>query len=219
MSEKLRLHEKLRQTLTFLEVSSKAYDAGIEFEALRIAVCLRVLFYKPDTQRKNRAVPLVEHLNMEACDMLTSNTGAIPPMGYLDLILDLGSPMPVKAKPKLKAEFNLTKLCEWWEKEVVFLFKETGEVFHRKDVVLTAANKDGGAHVDSRVDAFYANLAQGEFSLGIDGKNLVYAGAAPFDTSKLQHGQNFHYALLRQFAFEVLATAQHFRWAEQKSAR
>lgn len=42
------------------------------------------------------------------------------------------------------------------------------------------ADKDGGAHVDAKLEGYYKVLCAGEFALGIT-RNLEYEGAAPFE--------------------------------------
>lgn len=154
--------------------------------------------------------------------MLSSNTGAILPMGWVDIRLNLGSSAPVKAVPKLKNEFRKPiGLHEWWDVEPVYRFTpphEAEKTYTRKDIVLTAANQDGGAHVDKRLNEFYVALSEGKFNLGINGENLKYDGPAPFDQSKTQYAQNFHYALIRQFAHEVTTSAHHFKWLGENHA-
>ena len=44
---------------------------------------------------------------------------------------------------------------EWWENQE---FKVVGATFNRKSLITTIANKEGGAHVDSEVDARIAGI-------------------------------------------------------------
>jgi hypothetical protein len=81
---------------------------------------------------------------------------------------------------------------EWWS-EVFMCIKEK---LTRRDIVLAAADKDGGAHVDA-----------------LPGKKAmeIIAGVGTF-TSILQGRvtrrmlDNHHFPLLRQFAHEVLSS-------------
>ena len=50
-----------------------------------------------------------------------------------------------------------------------------------------------------------------DWSLGITG-DMTYDGPRPFEQGVTQYPTKAHLALLRQFAYEVLATAQRFNW-------
>jgi hypothetical protein len=52
---------------------------------------------------------------------------------------------------------------------------------------------------------------RGAWSLGITG-DLSYDGPPPFEQGVAHYPKNGHLALLRQFAFEILATAHRFKW-------
>lgn len=202
---KARFERKLRETLTFLDVSSKAFDAGIECEALRIAVCLRVLFHQT-----NNSTSLATHLGAN-WKFLSTDRGQVKPMGWVNASIDLKANPPVSAKPRLGKEFAQTPLGihQWWKEEVVF--EHGGKSYSRSNVALVAANKDGGAHVDQALSAFYVSLAAA-IPLAIGPSNLKYAGPEPFDQTKTHVAENTHFALLRQFAHEVLVSAKHFHW-------
>lgn len=201
-----RFEKKLRETLTFLDVSSKAYDAGIECEAIRIGVCLRVLFHQTD-----KSTSLATHLAAN-WKILSTDGGSKRPVGWVNAIINLRSPQPMSARPKLGREFSAAHvgINQWWREQVVF--EHEGKSYYRSHIALTAANQDGGAHVDKSLKAFYVALA-GALPLAIGPGNLVYPGGRePFDQSRVHLAENTHFALLRQFAHEVLTSAKHFKW-------
>ncbi|MFD1711409.1 hypothetical protein FVQ98_12600 [Ottowia sp. GY511] len=184
----VNLVEKLEQQLKFLQASCAAFDAGHESEALRIAVALRVLFH--DTAN---STSLLSHLGIKNSINIISTIGLkqkpqVSPneVFYMPLKLSMEGVTPPL---DLRRATNLS-IENWWN-EVILI---QNEVFSRKDVTLTAANKDGGAHVDSHLDkkATELKLGLGTFSVSQDGlettKNLTDA----------------HFPLLRQIAFEVL---------------
>src|SRR5262249_42839558 len=88
----------------------------------------------------------------------------------------------------------LSKLSfsDWWAKPI-FVDSE-GRSISRKDLVLTAANQDGGAHVDPSLNTVYAELSKqnslGFFSGTPDGEFLPMRGPER--------------AAIRQIAHEVL---------------
>jgi hypothetical protein len=86
-------------------------------------------------------------------------------------------------------------------------------------LVLSAAEKDGGAHVDAELEPFYEDLASGMMSLGLDASDLTYNGPAPFDQSKAHYPANLHLAMIRQFGHEVQMAARHYDWLRRLSDR
>ena len=63
----------------------------------------------------------------------------------------------------------------------------------------------------AKLDRFYEELMKGEWGLGITG-DLTYDGPPPFEQGVTHYATNGHLALIRQFAFEVLSTAEKFDW-------
>lgn len=206
--ERIRLQEKLRQQISFLERSCVAFDQGAEEEALRIATSLRVIFH--DT---NTSTSLVRHLGLPH-QMLSSSRGHGDYRDYLDYRLNLTSQTPVRAIPRLKRSFHKVSLNNWWKHETVFLHKGTPNA--RRKIVLSAANKDGGAHVDRDLEEYYEVLCAGEYAFGITG-DLKYVGPAPFEQGVTHYATNAHLALLRQFAHEVIASANQFGWPSERA--
>lgn len=205
-----RFRKKLVEQTQFLEASCRAYDSGAEIEGFRIATSLRVLFHQT-----HRSTSLLTHLEMQDCKVLATVPTHASFTGFVRIQISLASPPPVRAVPKLGDKFYPLPLNQWWDKQVVVGFKSRS--YTRKDVLLQAANKDGGAHVDGKLDEFYEALASGSQTLAIDGSKLQFAGKAPFDQSKMQYCQNLHLAMIRQFGHEVLASCGHFGWLKPVS--
>jgi len=57
--------------------------------------------------------------------------------------------------------------------------------------MLSAANKDGGAHVDPKLEQYYEVLSAGEFAIGLTG-NLKFAGEPLFPQGVTHYGANAH---------------------------
>lgn len=92
------------------------------------------------------------------------------------------------------------KISDWWNE---IILDDKTNVFSRKDLILTTANQDGGAHVDTKIDGSFANLTINN-SLG-----WMHTD----DDMKLQPFQNNPaYACIRQIAEEVLVS---FRLQQQ----
>jgi hypothetical protein len=197
-----RFVEKLREQLRFIQRSCIAFDAGMEDEALRIAIAMRVVFHHTQS-----STSLIAHLNLEASRMLSSSRGHGDFQDYLTHQINLSSPAPIKMLPMLGEKFREISLSDWWSKEPVFVHKN--ERFTRRKIILSAANKDGGAHVDVQLERYYEVLCAGEYAIGITG-DLTCQGRPPFKQGVTHYSKNAHFALIRQFGHEALVSAS--RW-------
>jgi hypothetical protein len=203
-SDSTRFARKLTEQLRFLQRSCLIFDKGGQDEALRMAVSMRVLFWD-----KGRNVSLISHLHLRDGRMLSTSRGHGDYRDYLAYRLDLTSPTPVAAVPMLGTKFRTISFNDWWCHGPVFVHE--GHKFSRQTIVLSATHKNGGAHVDRHLEKYYKILSTGQFAFGLTG-DLKYEGAPLFEQGVTHYAENAHLALLRQFAHETLASAQHFRW-------
>lgn len=141
--------------------------------------------------------------------MLSSSQGFGDWRDYIAIQIAPNTSTPVSARPLLGSKFTELSIAEWWEREVVFTYK--GESYSREKIVCSAADKDGGAHVDAKLQEYYEYLCRGEFGISITG-NLTFEGEPPFEQGVPQHAPNIHLTLLRQFGHEVLSAASYFKW-------
>ena len=186
----------------FLIKSAAAFDDGETDESMRMAVSMRVLLH--DTRS---SISLLTQLNAKDI-FLTSTCGQIPtgavmnsgsmffyhikmtPHGLRTMVkpcLNDGPPIPPY---HLKAE-------EWWSQIVFVLSHGTDRRISRKDIVLVAANKDGGAHVDQSLTPQYESLqklggTRTFFQMNIDGEEKTFKF------------ENIHQVLIRQMTYELL---------------
>jgi hypothetical protein len=164
-----KLEAALGEQITLLKRSVKYFLGGDLTEVLRIATILRVLAHQttrshallqqidPDWQQwKIRDNAQLRSLMKPIGDRVTdvefyyaaqfrvhSKTGDFRPYG------ELGAP-----------SYFETTLGEWWQAETAVIHEEAiHAVFTRRQLVLTLANKEGGAHVDiSGLSADYEAL-------------------------------------------------------------
>jgi hypothetical protein len=206
----VRFRAELRKQLGFLERSATAFDEGHEDEGVRLASVMRVLFHDtfyPKTGKPN-SISLMTHLAMREGTMLaTPPTSLADWRDFLAVKIDLSSATPSSLLPRLDLHLIEVPFATWWASDSV---KAKASVSRRR-LITNAANKDGGAHVDRKLERFYQELMHADWSLGITG-DLTYDGPPPFEQGVTQYPKNAHLALLRQFAYEVLATAQRFEW-------
>ncbi len=190
------LVEHLRRQLTFINASCHSYDQGFPEEALRIAVALRVLFH--DTKK---STSLLTHLSQKQSVRLISTIGlgkTNEQLGdsmvfYTAPMLILGS-VPSKfgsRPPQLGRYPSKLVTCNAWWNEIVM---SKAHRLSRRDVVLSSANQDGGAHVDTAPNQKTLQLKEGigTYTLAVNGVD---------HTEKLT---DHHFPMLRQFGYEVL---------------
>jgi len=186
--------EKLNTHIMFLRSSCINYDNGVLEEALRIAVSLRVIFYDSSSGKS-----ILSHLGEKRSIKLISTfdtTEKLKKMGIVSVAI-----LPMMAtskgiKPPLDSwgDGVLFTVKEWME-EVIW--KENGISMSRWDIIDSAANQDGGAHVDSNEKL--SEKTQ-KMKKGFDGEGTITSDGITVSLNFMNH----HYPLLRQFAHEAL---------------
>ncbi len=157
---KEELQQHLSDTVQALELSARAFDEGREGESKRLAAAIRVLvhgtsisksllgqleqktisFY--DTCAPSQAHTYITWFGLTVINLTTQGARHIAPLDNL----------PPDHPP------HWVSFDEWWNR-VVFVDQKEIET-SRKDVILSVADKDGGAHVDPVLDEKYANLSR-----------------------------------------------------------
>ena len=199
-----QLKSRLAQQLSFLASSAEAYDRGNRFEAVRLATTIRVLLH--DT---SKSTSLLEHMGKKAILLASSTRPQSPPPPGVSKVIRTGSEL---AHASLTAGGGLTARAEHcpnldrWGDTLHFLPVASwwSEVVHhlpdlrRRDLVLTAANKDGGAHVDDEpLPADYQRIKDGIWTYAQqDAAGNVVVAETPIALENL--------AELRQMAYELL---------------
>lgn len=190
--------DQLRRQIAFLKNSCQLYDQGHVEEAVRIAVTLRVLFHDSKS-----SVSLLQHLGSKSILLLSTATEFVEDKEMPNLCLvDLVASIPNfrgDSRPLLDKAYRTEKVPfhTWWRKELVIELKGGLGDLNRRDLVLAAANKDGGAHVDQALEPTYEKARLGA---GISVEFVLKNGLPPV---KL-HFENVHFASLRQMGYEVL---------------
>jgi hypothetical protein len=208
--KRARLTEKFLEQLRFMERSCQAFDQGAEDEAIRLATSLRIIFHDATT-----STSLIKHLKFGAQKMLSSSRGFGNWEDYLSNQFDLTSPQPMKMLPILGDKFKELTIDQWWRRESVFV--HLGKSHPRRKIILSVANKDGGAHVDEQLEEYYEYLCAGEYAVGISIDNLKFSGETPVEQGMTHYAKNAHLALIRQFAHETLVSVAHFTWLKDES--
>jgi hypothetical protein len=197
MSGPVDFVRQLDKQLRFLETSSQQYDAGNVDEGIRIATALRVIFHNTA-----QSTSLLTHMRATGTNILSTagKRTSSHPDGYWPALVQIEYNVEyntLACKPTFDVRpsaHRMVPASSWWDGEIVFY--GCGKKFKRKPLVLHAANKDGGAHVDASLPQDYEWLINGaDFAMGFttpDGQAFI---------NKLP---NPHLAYLRQMAHEVL---------------
>ncbi|MDP2719108.1 MAG: hypothetical protein Q8P44_04650 [Dehalococcoidia bacterium] len=157
----------LREQINFMIASAVSFDNGFEGEAKRLAVAIRILVH--DTSSSEALLTLLRKKDVLYYDSASSfDPRNLLPSNCLTMIRasrkedeelmgDYVAPLerlsPARNKNK-KVGFG-----RWWNRTTMYKDKE-GNSFTRRDLVLAVANKEGGAHIDRKLDQAYANLAR-----------------------------------------------------------
>lgn len=195
----LSLH--LRRQLIFLQNSVAAYDKGCAEEAIRIGVVIRVLCH--DT---TKSISLLERMGQKASVRLLTTAKSAPndwasTIDFAELMA--GMTFGHTIEYTFVHDDSPTMVCrDWWEQPVFICDKK---IYARKDLVLSAANKDGGAHIDPP-DATLRALQEGFWI-----KTETHADG----TKQTEPFTDNHFRMLRRFAEELLKSRELLKLAGQ----
>jgi hypothetical protein len=187
------LEEHLRDQVHFMTQSAQSYDNGFTSEAKRLAVALRILLH--DTTRSRSVLgQLGIKERLLWCDTATDYDpeNLMTQAGLTQIQLEPAGATFVPrlsqgvVKPKLPFEM-------WWNAVVVADAAQS--LFTRRTLVLTVADRDGGAHVDPQLDAAYSALTRGN-------------SMAWYHTSDGTQVKLVERASVRQIAYEVLTSLE-----------
>jgi hypothetical protein len=190
----------LRDQLTFLCSSCASFDAGNKREAVRIATIVRILLH----DSRKSSVSLLTHLGAKESVSLSSSVEGEPHPSAPFMTTMVRTTFRVDAEGKgstvygapLDARYLLPMPVDAWWNQVVYIL---GQVrCTRKSLVLDAADKDGGAHVDAALAPDYATIAT-------TGERGWWHYKQPNDPDGPSYPvRDIHLFYLRQIGFEVM---------------
>ncbi len=192
--EEFILH--LEEQIGFLTRRAMEYDKGIESEAKQMTNVLRALLYD-----KGRTVSLLTHLNKKDI-LFYDTTNDLDPKNILGqstltcMEMIIGEGAMCKYSPYLESspiKDNKVPFDIWWNKKVIKDMQ--GNIFSRKDLVLSVVHKDGGTHIDAELNPEYNDLTRNN-SLGVTYELENSSGDIP----------GIELASVRQITYEVLKT-------------
>jgi hypothetical protein len=178
---------QLRRQLGFLRRSAESYDRGYHDEAVRLATTIRVLLH--DTKASTSLLSLLGVKS--SINLLT--TVSTDPLHAGTCMFDGLTMMSLRGiEPSFSKSGQFVSVADWWEQVVLVTGPKVW--ITRRLLVLGAANKDGGAHVDPHLNHEYQQL--------MDGMWTFVRRQGPFETS-IQLTDH-HFVAIRQLVHELL---------------
>ncbi|MEE8056308.1 MAG: hypothetical protein V3T17_00520 [Pseudomonadales bacterium] len=159
------LEGKYEEFLELIEILCTSYDhSETDIISLSISTAIRVLLH--DT---NNSISLLAHLGKKDIAFLSTNFTNDKDLIHLGLVRKIN----VGVSNGIGGEVKYWPLCDeryfsspkeqhriqfeqWWNTEEIFCSGKSK--LTRKDLVLSMANKDGGAHFDTKVQEKYDNF-------------------------------------------------------------
>lgn len=184
----------LREQLIMLRDSCQKFDSGEEFYAKPIALQLRILLHHQGQSRS-----LLEQMGLRNVRFLDT-AGAINPRNLLTSSNLIGIRHDNQGNVTYMPLFDGVGLSKqipfphWWGEPVIK--DNNGRLMNRRQLILSVADQDGGAHIDAELDSMFHAFSRGN-SLGWligDGERLRQMEGRP------------DLASIRQIAHEVVST-------------
>jgi hypothetical protein len=198
------LIDHVRRQMNFIVTSCNAYDAGIRPEAVRIATAARVLFHVTNNSRSL----LRSQLGLRNLKLRSTSVPVTGPkrsfIGFIGLdpshssFRHYGDDSPCDKQVELDT---------WWNDEPILKLASSDETVTRKQLVIAAANKDGGAHVDDARSTEYDRL-----EAGLNIKTVIGYRDGSRRTVTLRFA---NLAALRQIGHEILSSAELIQLVEK----
>jgi len=194
----------LNRQLIFLRNSVAAYDKGCVEGAIRIGVVIRVIFH--DTKN---SVSLLKLMNRKSTLKLvttakTLSNDLLSDMDFVELMAGMVFGSTLEYAP-VSDDSSIIPCLDWW-KQTVFI--RDNKSYTREDIVLLAANKDGGAHIHKRPDGELQVLQESFWE-----KVVTY----PDGMKRIETLSDNHFRMLRRFAGELLSSKDLLDLAGKKN--
>jgi hypothetical protein len=189
---------QLRDQLEFIHSSCARYDAGHKREAVRIATHIRILLH--DTRS---STSLLTHLGAKQRITLSSSVeGAPHPQAVFSVTMlrtTIRGGGETTYAAQLDPKYLLPMAVDGWWNQIVYVL---GQVrCSRKNLVLGAADKDGGAHVDAALAPDYDTVAT-------TGERGFWHFSPTNDLDNMQPVKDVHLVYLRQMGFEIMNSSE-----------
>jgi hypothetical protein len=190
------IEQHLQRQLRLLEKSCVAYDAGDRDEYGRIATAIRVIVYDNRTSRSLLSQLSLRNIQFSSYARPISGRNLLPdsPLTLFKMGVSGSATLPMfdaSTKHPRRVTFDL-----WWNEDVIRL--QDDERLKRSEVVLIAANQDGGAHVDPELDEVFHRVSR----LHEASPTIQFNGGPPAPMADVEK------AVVRHIGFELLESVQ-----------
>lgn len=212
---KSELLQHLLEQHGFLVNSARSFDRGQLAEVKRLALTMRVLLHNTKNQQallKQLGILYTMRFLDTARDFTPGNLVPESPltlmrMGFAENGIPSATFMPIL--DEVIANNRRREFSVWWNQNVV----EDSErhKFNRRQLVLTMADKDGGSHIDPKIDLLYKMLKDGNTSGWGYQKDVTRnpsLESKEVSTPSLQPIPNQLAAAVRQIAHEVIRSIE-----------
>lgn len=183
------LKDSLRKQLAFIKTSTDRILSGDLDEAVRLATAVRVIVHHTRT-----STSILTQLGCSAPLMLATGTPLGPKaiFGESGLTLIKTESSGTHIEPSFdRIPFKRNVAFNTWWGERIFLIG--GRSLTRKQLILAAANKDGGAHVDDLPE---------DYAMFKDGLWTAYTGTTVAGTDGRKLGEQAAMTIV-QIAYEI----------------
>jgi len=151
------LEQHLADHISFLKLSADAYDQGMDGEAKRLAVSVRVLCH--DTASSHSLLGQLGSLSKRfVSTAIPYDPRNVSTHNGLAMVAAKGRETIYIAMLDGTPYRKRVPFADWWA-EVVFVDDRKAKL-SRKDLILAVVNQDGGAHVDPGLNETYARLSR-----------------------------------------------------------
>ncbi|MGH9711889.1 MAG: hypothetical protein ACRD5M_01140 [Candidatus Acidiferrales bacterium] len=186
---KEQLEVMLREQMGLLRTSLDSFYAGNFAESLRIATAIRVLVHETGSSK-----PLLKQARPDGLDLqIKEHVGEAARPDEEEVFsfavgIRMGPGPALAPAVDLDSSHNtMSSVGAWWNRTVFTFRSQFGRqlIYTRKKVVLTLANKEGGAHVDPDEDADYVRLLTNEpLTFSFQGAQIETPDLARFLTAQ-----------------------------------
>ena len=184
-----RFKQALKDQLKLIELSCSNYDSGHPEAGLSISVNLRILLHDTQNSRSMSLLASLQNRDVSLCNTFPLDMDKKYTLYYASDTLTINGPLKDLHQ---RTCLDFQPANQWWNQVVLI---SGGHKYSRRDVVLTTADKDGGAHVDPRIPLEHEQLVKGvwTFVKGLGTEHEVRTDM-----------QNEHWWLIRIFGHELL---------------
>ena len=151
---------RLKEQMDFLRSSLRAFYEGNFAESLRIATTIRILVHETGMSKPLLTQARPDGLALQIKDNIAETEPGVQEVFSFAVGVRMGPGATVAPAVDLgSSHYTLNSVGAWWNRAALsFPSNGTRMIYTRKKVILTLANREGGAHVDPDEDPDYVRL-------------------------------------------------------------